>query len=147
MSPTLAVFVKECRESLRDKRVLLNALVLGPLFAPLLFVGLLRFTIGRQIEQADKPLPVVVIGAERAPDLVTALKQQGMEMLPPVGNIENAVRVAWALRITDGFADDWRAGRRRSTSSTTPRNAMAAARCSGCAPCCRATPRALAPCG
>lgn len=114
MSPTLAVFVKECRESLRDKRVLLNALVLGPLFAPLLFVGLLRFTIGRQIEQADKPLPVVVIGAERAPDLVMALRQQGMEMLPPVGDIETAVReqrVALALRITDGFAEDWRAGR------------------------------------
>jgi sodium transport system permease protein len=114
MSPTLAVFVKECRESLRDKRVLLNALVLGPLLAPVLFVGLLRFTIGRQLEQADKPLPVVVIGAERAPELVTALKQQGMEPLPALADIETAVRdqrVALALRITDSFAEDWRAGR------------------------------------
>jgi len=114
MSPTLTVFLKECRESLRDKRVLLNALVLGPLFAPVLFVGLLRFTIARQIEQADKPLPVVVIGAERAPELVTALKQQGMESLPPVSDVETAVReqrVALALRIADDFADDWRAGR------------------------------------
>jgi sodium transport system permease protein len=114
MSPTLAVFLKECRESLRDKRVLLNALVLGPLFAPVLFVGLLRFTISQQLEQADKPLPVVVIGAERAPELLTALQQQGMEPLPAVGDIETEVReqrVALALRITDDFAADWRAGR------------------------------------
>ena len=46
MSPVLVVFVKECRESLRDKRVLLNALILGPLFGPLLFVGLLRGCLG-----------------------------------------------------------------------------------------------------
>jgi sodium transport system permease protein len=108
------VFVKECRESLRDKRVLLNALVFGPLLAPVLFVGLLRFTIGRQLEQADKPLPVVVIGAEHAPELVTALRQQGMQPLPPLADIETAVReqrVALALRITDSFAEDWRAGR------------------------------------
>jgi sodium transport system permease protein len=114
VSPTLAVFVKECRESLRDKRVLLNALVLGPLLGPLLFVGLLRFTIGREIEQADKPLPVVVIGAEHAPNLVAALEQQGLDALPPIGEVESAVReqrVSLALRISDDFADAWRAGR------------------------------------
>jgi sodium transport system permease protein len=114
MSPVLAVFVKECRESLRDKRVLLNALILGPLFGPLLFVGLLRFTIGHELEQADRPLPVVVIGAERAPNLVAALEQQGLEALPPLTDVEIAIReqrVALALRISDDFADDWRAGR------------------------------------
>ncbi len=70
MSPTLAVYLKECRESLRDKRVLLNALVLGPLLGPVLFVGLLRLAIGHELERADKPLPVVIIGAERAPNLI-----------------------------------------------------------------------------
>jgi sodium transport system permease protein len=114
MSPALAVYVKECRESLRDRRVLLNALILGPLLGPLLFVGLLRFTIGHELEQADQPLPVVIIGAERAPNLVAALEQQGLKALPPVGDIETALReqrVSLALRISDQFADDWRAGR------------------------------------
>ncbi len=114
MSPALAVYVKECRESLRDKRVLLNALVLGPLLGPLLFVGLLRFAIGHELEQADKPLPVVIIGAERAPNLVAALTQQGLQPLPPVADVETAIReqrVSLALRITDQFAEDWRAGR------------------------------------
>ena len=47
MSPALAVYLKECRESLRDRRVLLNTLVLGPLLGPVLFVILLRLTIAR----------------------------------------------------------------------------------------------------
>jgi sodium transport system permease protein len=114
MSPALVVYLKECRESLRDKRVLLNVLVLGPLFGPLLFVGLLRFAIGHELKQADKPLPVVIIGAERAPNLVAALTQQGLQPLPPVADFESAVReqrVSLALRITDQFAEDWRAGR------------------------------------
>ena len=32
------MFLKECRESLRDRRMLLNALFLGPLLGPVLFV-------------------------------------------------------------------------------------------------------------
>jgi sodium transport system permease protein len=114
MSPALAVYLKECRESLRDRRVLLNALIIGPLLGPLLFVGLLRFSIGHELEQADKPLPVVIIGAERAPNLVAALEQQGLQALPPIADIETAVReqrVTLALRITEQFASDWRAGR------------------------------------
>ena len=114
MSPALAVYVKECRESLRDKRVLLNALILGPLLGPLLFVGLLRFAIGHELEQADRPLPVVIIGAERAPNLVAALEQQGLQALPALGDVDRAVReqrVSLALRIDDHFAEDWRAGR------------------------------------
>jgi sodium transport system permease protein len=114
MSPALVVYMKECRESLRDKRVLLNALILGPLLGPLLFIGLLRFAIGHELEQADKPLPVVIIGAERAPNLVAALTQQGLQPLPAIANVETAVReqrVSLALRITDQFAEDWSAGR------------------------------------
>jgi sodium transport system permease protein len=114
MSPALVVYLKECRESLRDKRVLLNALVLGPLLGPVLFVGLLRLTINHELKRADKPLPVVVIGAERAPNLVEALRQAGMQALPAVADVEAAVReqrVTLALRITAQFADDWRAGR------------------------------------
>jgi sodium transport system permease protein len=110
----LTIFIKECRESLRDKRVLLNALLIGPLIGPLLFVVILRATIGRELDRAERPLPVVVIGAERAPNLVEALRQQGMLVLPPVANVEAAVRaqrVPLALRISDSFAEDWSAGR------------------------------------
>ena len=114
MRAILTVFAKEFRENLRERRTLFSALILGPLLGPLLFVGLLRLTIGHELEQADRPLSVVVIGAERAPNLVAALEQQGLQALPPVSEVETAVReqrVSLALRITDHFAEDWRAGR------------------------------------
>jgi sodium transport system permease protein len=113
MNPALTVFIKECRESLRDRRVLLNALVLGPLLGPVLFVLLLRVTISRQIERAAAPLPVAIIGAARAPNLVSALQQQGIRVLPAVADPEAAVRAQRldvALRIPASFAADWRAG-------------------------------------
>ena len=114
MKAAITVFIKECRESLRDKRVLLNALLLGPLLGPLLFVVILRATIGRELDRAEQPLPVIVIGAERAPNLIDALKQQGLVVKPPIADVEDAVReqrIDLALRITDTFADDWNAGR------------------------------------
>src|SRR6202012_1527954 len=98
----LVVFLKECRESLRDRRVLLNVLLLGPLLGPLLFVVLVRLTLSRELDQAVRPLPVVIIGADHAPNLVAALEQQGLRVLPPVPDVEAAVRaqrVDLALRI------------------------------------------------
>lgn len=112
--PALVVFLKECRESLRDRRVLVNTLLLGPLMGPLLFLVLMRLVVGRELEKAERPLPVVVIAAERAPELVTALRQMGMEQRPAVPDVELAVReqrVDLALRIGAGYAEDWRAGR------------------------------------
>ena len=114
MKPALVVFVKECRESLRDRRVLINSLLLGPLLGPLLFLGLMRLVVGRELEKAERPLPVVVIGAERAPELVTALRQMGMEQRPAMPDAEQAVReqrIDLALRISAGYGAEWRAGR------------------------------------
>jgi len=110
----LVVWAKECVESLRDRRVLLNALVLGPLLTPVLFLVLMHLIVGRELEKAEKPLPVVVIGQKIAPNFVEALQQQGMQTLPEVPDPEAAVReqrVDLALRIPPRFADDWREGR------------------------------------
>ncbi len=114
MSPTLTVFIKECRESLRDRRVLMNSLLLGPLIGPVLFLVLMRLVVGRELEKAEQPLPVVVIGAERAPELIGALKQMGLEAQPPVADPELAVReqrIDLALRVSADYAAAWRAGR------------------------------------
>ncbi len=114
MNAFRVVLRKECLESLRDRRVLLNALVLGPLLTPVLFVLLMHLIVGRELEKSERPLPVVVVGAEHAPNLVEALRQLGMEAQPPVADPELAVReqrLDLALRIPARFADDWRAGR------------------------------------
>ena len=114
MSAALTVYLKECRESLRDRRVLMNSLLLGPLLGPVLFLVLMRLVVGRELEKAEQPLPVVVIGAERAPELIDALKQMGLEVKPPVAHPELAVReqrVDLALRVAADFSAAWRAGR------------------------------------
>lgn len=114
MKAALVVFLKECRESLRDRRVLFNTLVLGPLLGPALFVMLLRLTIARELTQAEKPLPVAIIGAAHAPNLIAALEQAGLQPLPAKPDVEAAIRAQkldLALRIPDSYASDWRAGR------------------------------------
>jgi sodium transport system permease protein len=114
MRAALTVYLKECQESLRDRRVLLNTLVIGPLLAPLLFVIILRVTLSREIDRSERALPVVVIGAEHAPNLIAALEQQGLILLPPVADAEEAIRqqhIELALRIGEHYADDWDAGR------------------------------------
>lgn len=114
MKTILIVFLKELRESLRDRRTLLNALLVGPLLGPALFVVLLKVSIGRELERAERPLPVVVIGAEYAPNLIAALQQAGMELKPAIEQPEAAVRaqtVDVVLRIPTSYADNWRAGK------------------------------------
>jgi sodium transport system permease protein len=107
------VFIKECRESLRDRRVLINSLLLGPLIGPVLFLVLMRLVVGRELHKAEQPLPVVVIGAERAPELLAALRQMGLRQLPPVAEPEQAVReqrIDLALRIDADYLAAWRGG-------------------------------------
>lgn len=114
MNPTLVVFAKEFTESLRDRRVLLNALVLGPLLTPLLYLALIHLVVGRELEKAERPLPVSVIGAEFAPNFVAALHEMGLEPRPAVADAEDAVRarrIDLALRIAPQFGADFRAGR------------------------------------
>jgi len=111
---TAVVYLKELRESLRDRRVLLNALLLGPLIGPVMFLVILRVVVAHQVEQAEKSLPLVVIGAERAPSLINALKQSDIEILPGVENPEVAIRTQQhdlVMRVPADYADDWRAGR------------------------------------
>lgn len=114
MSATWIVYFKELRESLRDRRVLLNTFVIGPLLGPILFIVLINFITSRELDKAGKPLPVAVIGAQYAPNLVAALQQSGIQVQPPPADPEAAVRtqrVELVLRIPEQFAEDWNAGR------------------------------------
>jgi len=113
MKPAWVVFLKEVRENLRDRRTMINTLVTGPLMAPLIFVLLINTLVTRELERAEKALPLPVIGAENAPNLVAALKQQNVEIKPPPADAERAVREQDAdvvLRIPDTFKDSWSKG-------------------------------------
>ena len=113
MKSALVVFLKEVRENLRDRRTVINTLITGPLFAPLIFVLLINTLVTREIDKAEKPLPLPVVGAENAPNLIEALKQQRVEIKPAPEDAERAVLDQDAdvvLRIPAEFASAWNKG-------------------------------------
>jgi sodium transport system permease protein len=107
------VFLKEVRENLRDRRTVLNTLLTGPLFAPFIFVLLINTVVTQELEKAEKPLPLPVAGAQYAPNLIAALKQQNVDIQPAPADAERAVREQDAdvvLRIGADFATYWDKG-------------------------------------
>ena len=113
MNPVLIVFLKEIRENLRDRRTVVNTLLTGPLLAPLMFVLLINAAVTRELDKAEKPLAVPVIGAEHAPNLVDALRRSGVEIEDAPADPERAVRegdVDLVLRIAPSYDDAWRRG-------------------------------------
>jgi sodium transport system permease protein len=110
----LTVFVKELLDNFRDRRVILNTLVLGPLLGPVIFGVMISFMARETTERLEAALELPVVGAENAPNLVGWLERQGVIVESPPADPEQAVREEEAevvLRIPEGFADDWNAGR------------------------------------
>ncbi len=113
-APWLTVFRKEVTENLRDKRTVLNSLLWGPLFGPLLFVIVIGFVVNKATERAEKPLELPVAGAELAPNLVAFLKQNDIVVEDAPADPEQAVRdqdEELVLRITPEFGTRWQEGR------------------------------------
>jgi sodium transport system permease protein len=75
-----AVFRKEFRENLRDKRTLLSALAFGPLFSPILVAVLVQFMISRSETQSDENITVAVSHAQNAPNLIDYLSARGVDV-------------------------------------------------------------------
>lgn len=114
MRPAWVVFKKEVRENLRQRRTVINSLVFGPLLGPLLMILVLGLTFKVQVERAEKPLEIPVVGAERAPNLVRWLEQQGVHIEPPPASETQAILDQdedVILRIPESYAEDWGAGR------------------------------------
>ena len=113
MRSAITVFWKEVRENLRDKRTVFSALIYGPLIGPVMFVVLMNVVISHEMSKAEGPLKVPVIGAEYAPNLIDALKQQGLEPQPPIADPDKAVRDRDAdvvLRIQADYGKAWTRG-------------------------------------
>ncbi|MGH8184776.1 MAG: ABC transporter permease [Rhodanobacteraceae bacterium] len=113
MNAMLTVWWKEVRENLRDKRTVFSALVYGPLFGPIMFVVLMNVVVNQQMAKAEGPLKVPVIGAQYAPNLIDALKQQGLVPQPPLADPGKAVRdrdTDVVLRIPADYAKAWTKG-------------------------------------
>ena len=112
-SALVTVFLKEIRENLRDRRTLISAFLTGPLLGPILLVMLLNIALNRELDKAEQPLSVPVIGAGYAPNLLDALRAGGVVPRPAVADPAQAVRKQDAdvvLRIAPDYGKAWRQG-------------------------------------
>jgi sodium transport system permease protein len=111
------VFLKEFRETLRDKRSL-GLLALFTLMYPVM-LGLI---LNQQIKRATKPeregIELAVINARQAPNLMAQLKQKNISVQPmgpmdeeKITELLRARKVVALLRISDQYAENYQAMR------------------------------------
>jgi len=111
------VMLKELRECLRDRRTLVNSLLVGPVLAPLFFILVLKLALARSVAGQDEPAPVTVVNAAAAPNLVQHLRENGLDVSLREGG-DADVR-AWitaqndlvVLRVPEAFGERFLAGR------------------------------------
>ncbi len=109
----ITVLVKELRDLFRDQRTVRVALLMGPVFTPLLMLGIILLTQHRVSSQLESPLQLPVVGAQYAPNLVAWLGGQNVQVKKPPADPQAAIRnqdEAVILSIDPGYPKDWRAG-------------------------------------
>lgn len=77
----LTVFRKEVVDNFRDRRTLLTALVMGPLFGPLLFAFVINLSIEKSLSAADEAMDLPVIGQQHAPNLVRYIESSNINVV------------------------------------------------------------------
>jgi len=81
MRIVLTVFIKEIIDNLRDRRTLASALIMGPLFGPMLFAFVINLSIERSLSAADETLDLPVIGQQHAPNLMRYLESSNIRVV------------------------------------------------------------------
>lgn len=112
-SAWLTIFLKEVRENLRDRKTVINTLIVGPLIGPVLMGLMMTAIVSREATRADQALQLPVIGAELAPNLINFLRTQNIAIKDAPSDPERAVRDQdhdVVLRIDQKFVDNWSKG-------------------------------------
>ena len=81
MRTLLTVFRKEVLDNVRDRRTLVSALIMGPLFGPMLFAFMINLSIERSLENAERVIELPVIGQQHAPNLVRYLQSRNIDAI------------------------------------------------------------------
>lgn len=110
------VMFKELRECLRDRRTLVNSLLIGPILAPIFFILVLKLALARSVAGQDELAPVTVVNASNAPNLVQQLREHGLDVSLREGT-ERDIR-AWiaaenelvVMRVPDNYGERFTAG-------------------------------------
>ena len=81
MRTILTVFLKEVLDNFRDRRTLGSALLMGPIFGPVLFAFVINLSVERSLEDLESTMELPVIGQEYAPNLVAYLHSQNIDVV------------------------------------------------------------------
>jgi len=117
------VFVKELRDTLRDRRAIISMFVVPTIVIPALTFGL-GTVFAKVVKKAGaENHAVMIIGGENAPQLRETLEHQGGLKIVPTspdyaGRI-SAKKLRAAVEIPDGFAESVRSGARATVKIYT----------------------------
>ncbi len=81
MRTLLTVFFKEIVDNLRDRRTLMSALIMGPIFGPVMFAFIINLSIDRALDDAESTMQLPVVGQERAPNLMRFLESRNIDIV------------------------------------------------------------------
>ena len=81
MRTFLTVFFKELLDNVRDRRTLASALIMGPIFGPVMFAVVINMSIDRALDDAESVMELAVIGQEYAPNLMRFLESRNIDIV------------------------------------------------------------------
>ena len=81
MRTLVTVFLKEVLDNFRDRRTLVSALIMGPLFGPLLFAFVINLSIERSLEDIERTMDLPVVGEQHAPNLMRYLASHNINVV------------------------------------------------------------------
>jgi sodium transport system permease protein len=100
MRTLLSVLTKEVLDNFRDRRTLVSALVMGPLFGPVLFAFVMNLSIEQSLSANDQTMRLPVIGQQHAPNLLHYLESRNIDVVDGPAD-----RVAALASVTSGELD------------------------------------------
>ena len=80
MKTIRTVFAKEVTDNFRDRRTLMTALLMGPLFGPILFAFVINLSVKQSLSNDNEALDLPVIGRENAPNVVAYLQSNNISI-------------------------------------------------------------------
>jgi sodium transport system permease protein len=77
-------------DNFRDRRTLLSALLLGPLFGPVIFAFAINLSLKQSLSDASEALDLPVLGAEHAPNLIRYLQSHNINVTEAPDSLDAA---------------------------------------------------------
>jgi sodium transport system permease protein len=81
MRTLASVFAKEVVDNIRDRRTLATAVIMGPLFGPMLFAFVISLSVQHSLSGADETMDLPVVGREYAPTLVRYVEGRNIRIV------------------------------------------------------------------